>query len=187
MGCSTVSHPQPAGGGYPTQATVTTSAPLRSASLVVSDFVNRPARRQLRHIWLPDTPDPSVQVSLVRALEQLTRLRQLERGWDGLRAEPLTDDACATAIRLLTALALPVPPSAQLVPLKDGGLQIEFHVEGNDVELEIDADGEVHAYIVVDGDEVVMNREVPAPLLPTTMPVIKRHITRMSRILGEQS
>ena len=71
------------------------------------------------------------------------------------------------------------------------GLQIEFHVNAdgktNDVELEIDASGEVHVYILVSDAEIIMNREVPPPLLPTTMPIIKRHLMRMSRILQEQA
>ena len=121
------------------------------------------------------------------AVQQLARLRQLDTGWDGAGAEPLTDDACDTAIRLLTALAMPAPPTAQLVPLEDGGLQLEWHVEGNDVELEIDPQGDVHAYIVATDDAIVLNREVPPALLPATMPVIKRYITRMSRILNEQA
>lgn len=186
-----MSHPLSTGVGHLTHATITTTAPLRGASLTVSDFIRGAARRQPIRVRLPDTLDTPTQLALVQAVQRLARLRKLERGWDGERAEPLTDDACATAIRLLTALALPAPPTAQLVPLEDGGLQIEFHVKANgktnDVELEIDASGEVHVYILVSDAEIIMNREVPPPLLPTTMPIIKRHLMRMSRILQEQA
>jgi len=171
---------------YFTQATVATSAPLSGASLAVSDFISREPKRQPMRVRLPDHLDLAARRALMHAIQQLARLRQLDKGWDGAKAEPLTDDACDTAIRLLTALAMPAPPTAQLVPLEDGGLQLEWHVEGNDVELEIDAQGEVHAYIIA-AAVTVLNREVPQALLPTTMPEIRRYITRMSRILNEQA
>ncbi|MGH9427978.1 MAG: hypothetical protein ACRD2L_16970 [Terriglobia bacterium] len=166
-------------------ATVVTSSPAPDASLIVSDFIRRSRARRPMRLRLTEGPIPGTSHTLMQSIQSLSRLRQLEKNWDGVSAKMLTDDACETALRLLVALAMPAPPSAQLVPLTDGGVQLEWHVAGNDVEIEIDPKGDIHAFIAASDNAIVLNRELPPSLLPTIISEIKRYLTKMSRLLHE--
>jgi hypothetical protein len=72
---------------------------------------------------------------------QLDRLLALPDGWDGARARSITDSAVLTAVQVLFGFADDAVLPPQLVPLPDGGIQLEWHVDGNDLELEVDASG----------------------------------------------
>ena len=61
----------------------------------------------------------------------LSALRTLRPGWDSYGGRPITEQAIATA----QAIAF--------VPSPNGGVQIELHAGGADVEIEIGADGYV--------------------------------------------
>ena len=113
-----------------------------------------------------------------QSLNGLSRLRQLDDGWDGESAKALTDGACVTAISVLVALAIPAPPSAQLVPLQDGGVQIEWHAHGNDIE--VGPIGGAHVFIVASDGAIFLDQELPPPLLHTAIPVLKRHLMRIA-------
>lgn len=166
-------------------ATVATGGPAPHASLIASDFISRTPGRKPMRVRLPEGLPHSATRYLMKAIQSLSHLRQLESRWDGRSAEMLTDDACETAVRLLVSLAIPTPPTVQLVPLADGGVQLEWHAGGNDVEIEVDAIGEVHAFISVPDGSAVLNRELPPSLIPLIIPVVKRHLLIMSRLLGE--
>jgi hypothetical protein len=97
----------------------------------------------------------------------------------------ITDDSCETAVRLLVSLAIPAPPTAQIVPLADGGVQLEWHAGGNDIEIEVDPIGEVHAFISMCDGSVLLNQELPPSLLPLVIPQIKRQLRTISLLLGE--
>jgi hypothetical protein len=168
-------------------ATVATGDPAPHASLIASDFISRTSARKPLRVRLPQNLPHATTVALMKAVQCLSHLRQLEPGWDGGSAEVLTDDACETAIRLLVLLAIPAPPTVQLVPLTDGGVQLEWHVGGNDVEIEVDPIGEVHAFISVSDGSVVLNRELPPSLIPLIIPIIKRHLLSMSRSLSKRT
>lgn len=61
----------------------------------------------------------------------LSSLRDLRKGWDSYDGEPITDAAIRTAEHVY------------FVPLSDGGIQIELHASGRDIEVEIAPDGSV--------------------------------------------
>jgi hypothetical protein len=63
----------------------------------------------------------------------LVELTKLEHGWDGYGSIPPTTDAIRTAAHL------------QVVPVAGGGLQLEIHAGGGDLEIEIQPDGSIHA------------------------------------------
>jgi hypothetical protein len=69
-----------------------------------------------------------------RRLDELASGRCRAAGWDGYKADPLTDDAIAAARQFLNY-------NPAIVPLADGGLQIEWHTAGCTVELEFGSDG----------------------------------------------
>lgn len=64
-------------------------------------------------------------------------LAQLEDGWDGYgKGRKITDAALATARH------------TQVVPMADGGLQMEWHIAGIDCEIEIQPNGKITSFYV---------------------------------------
>jgi hypothetical protein len=70
----------------------------------------------------------------------LRELAELEKDWDGHGSIPPTEDAIRTAANL------------QVVPVGGGGLQLEIHAGGSDLEIEIQPDGRIVAvhWLLVD-------------------------------------
>lgn len=72
---------------------------------------------------------------------KLQELASLQPNWDTYGALPIDQlaiDYAATMLQLLQQQNI-LPPS--IVPMCDGGLQLEWHVRGWDVEWEIHQDG----------------------------------------------
>lgn len=67
-------------------------------------------------------------------------LRSLQPDWNSYGGKPITEEAIAGMKKLLKLLSTP----GWVVPLSDGGLQIEWHGKDDfDVEIEIGPDGKV--------------------------------------------
>ncbi len=82
---------------------------------------------------------------LVQYIEaELNQLLELRAGWDGRRARPVTLAAVKSTVRVIDSLMNDGSAPPQLFPLPDGGVQIEWHVGGNSIEVEIDGGGEAH-------------------------------------------
>lgn len=73
--------------------------------------------------------------------EAVDALRHLAAGWDGWRAQPLTEAAVVAALTIAFRLVDGHHLLPQIFPLPDGGLQLEWHVFGTDVEIEVDGSG----------------------------------------------
>lgn len=65
------------------------------------------------------------------------RLLALEENWDSYGGQAIRREAVDAAIRLRAAVA--TEPS--FVPMSNGGVQVEWHRQGFDIELEISPDG----------------------------------------------
>ena len=78
---------------------------------------------------------------------RFAELRNLENGWDGYRGVALDGQIEAVASSLLGEIYDPrvAPPS--LVPGGDGSLQIEWHVNNCDLEIDVLSPEEVVAYM----------------------------------------
>ena len=63
--------------------------------------------------------------------KQLSELAVLEADWDGYGAPPLGRKAIETA------------GAIQFVPMSNGGVQVELHAGGAEIEIEIEPDGTV--------------------------------------------
>ena len=74
---------------------------------------------------------------LPTVVTRLRTLAQLEEGWDGRNARRISPANLDIAMRLLRAVMRTDTPIPELVPTVRGGLQIEWHVQDVDVELEI--------------------------------------------------
>lgn len=70
----------------------------------------------------------------------------LDTGWDGYSAVPVSFSIAQFAAQMVERLCIPNVPAPSLVPGSDGSLQVEWHVAGFDIELDVSAPLEVEAY-----------------------------------------
>jgi hypothetical protein len=93
---------------------------------------------------------------LARIDGRLKELRSLPRGWDGYDASPISTAVLAFARSVLQSIMTPQCPPPSLVPTHGGGLQLEWHVAGGDVELMIyrPADASLSAFFADGRDPI---------------------------------
>lgn len=72
---------------------------------------------------------------------RIADLRTLEEGWDSYGGMAPTRKALREGESVLRSYDLPYLPGGYLIPLSDGGLQVEWHCGQADVELEISPQG----------------------------------------------
>ena len=79
-------------------------------------------------------------------IERLEELCKLEPGWDGYSAPPLSFSNAYFAASVLASACPPDAPKPEIVPGPNGDLQIEWHTSSTDIELDIHAPYDVHAW-----------------------------------------
>jgi hypothetical protein len=87
--------------------------------------------------------------------DRLAQLLKLPPGWDGHSARPISRTIADYACSLLPRLVRPGIPPPFIAPLASGGLQLEWHRNGWDLEIEIEAPGQLYAY----GRELASNQD----------------------------
>lgn len=97
-------------------------------------------------------------------LRRFGELVQLERGWDGYRAGPVNFDTAFFALRMLEAACDSSAPPPQIVPGSEGDMQVEWHMPDGDIELNVLAPNEVHAWRRTestgsDGEEIFLTND----------------------------
>jgi hypothetical protein len=127
-------------GRLPASQTVTATWALADP-LVKTTLRESPGRRARRiEIRAPRRDLPE---ELLRALERACELQRLPRGWNSHGAEPVSDTAFRHAIEFLTAYVVRGVAGPALVPTVRGGVQLEWHRRGVDIEVEVGPDGSV--------------------------------------------
>jgi hypothetical protein len=88
-------------------------------------------------------------------LDRLGELLQLPEGWNSYRARRVEPGSAAVALNLLGETMLPTTPAPSIVPTPSGGIQLEWHIHGIDLEVGITPSGGVTAAYEdeVDGSE----------------------------------
>jgi hypothetical protein len=134
------------------------SAYTRAAASPASNVVAIPtASKRL----LISEPQRNWRDPVTKRLEELIRL---EEGWDGYRGAPVSFEIAHFAVRMLEVacgLEVPVP---QIVPGSQGDLQIEWHTERGDIELDVLAPNNVSAWrrnesTGPDGEELLLTND----------------------------
>ncbi len=88
------------------------------------------------------------------ALDRISGLTALAVGWNGYEALEIKADMAIDAAAFLTKVAFPGMAAPSITPLADGGVQIEWHRGGVDIEVAF-SDEEPGVYVVDrDGSEV---------------------------------
>jgi hypothetical protein len=94
--------------------------------------------------------------------QELNRLFALPAGWDGFSSDLVTIEAIQKAVTVLVMIADETTPAPQFFPLRDGGIQVEWHVGGNDIEVEVNGVGEAYVFAARSDGEVIADGEVGA-------------------------
>lgn len=81
-----------------------------------------------------DTPEPAW---LRESLQQLQRLLRLEPDWDSYGAKPIRLSTVSFALKTLDQIAPDSLPAPAIVPTPLGGVQLEWHERGVDIEIEV--------------------------------------------------
>jgi hypothetical protein len=116
------------------------------------------------------------------AENEFTSLLALDPGWDGHRAKPVSRRAldAATAV-MFSVLGLSnhhlLP---QIFPLPGGGVQLEWHVGDNDVEIEVSEIGEVGVLAVTSTGEVLHEGEAAGASGAALLEAVSRFVSELS-------
>ena len=77
--------------------------------------------------------------SFLESIEEVVDLLNLPAGWNSYSAKPIAPRNAIKAIRVLADLLEPATPSPIVVPTVRGGIQLEWHTNGVDIEIYIDS------------------------------------------------
>lgn len=83
---------------------------------------------------------------LGRVAQRIGELLRLGSSWDSYGALPISPAEAATALEILLRTADSRTPEPQIVPTSEGGLQLEWHERGIDIEVAPRADRRVGVY-----------------------------------------
>jgi hypothetical protein len=72
-------------------------------------------------------------------VNSLCRFLELPNGWDSYNGRPLRHDTGMFTLQLLNSVLLASTPTPHVVPIADGGVQVEWHQNRLDIELYISA------------------------------------------------
>jgi hypothetical protein len=70
----------------------------------------------------------------------------LEPGWDGANSVSVTSNALEVALNVLEETMAWDTIAPVVVPVPDGGIQLEWHCAGVDLEIYVESDGRVSAW-----------------------------------------
>lgn len=86
-----------------------------------------------------------------QAENRLASIMRLSENWDSYGAQVVTVDSILSAIQLLVAVMKQGTPMPYILPTPTGGVQLEWHQFGIDLEVEVLPDGN---YLIAFEDEV---------------------------------
>ena len=69
--------------------------------------------------------------------EELRGLTRLPPGWDSYTARPISADTATAATQLLLQVVQDDTPVPSIVPMSRGGIQLEWHLRGMNIEVTV--------------------------------------------------
>lgn len=79
--------------------------------------------------------------------KSINEMLSLQPGWDSYGGLPTTEMAARKAIKIISAILSKASCPPAVVPVGDGGVQLEWHNSGWDVEIEVHPNGAVSTFI----------------------------------------
>ncbi len=93
-------------------------------------------------------------------LKSLGHLLRLQPNWDSYGARSINADCVWAAWQLLMAVLREDSPAPFVVPTCRGGIQIEWHTQGVDLEVEVIAPGQFHLLFEEAGSGEMWEKEM---------------------------
>jgi hypothetical protein len=90
-------------------------------------------------------------------VERLGQYLSYSENWNGYGEKAITGQAVARTVNLLTQLAMEGPEPV-VVPMSDGGIQIEWHCGGTEIEIEVPPDDRESSVYVTLPDGTVLEQ-----------------------------
>jgi hypothetical protein len=81
--------------------------------------------------------------TVLKSVEAVVDLLSLPPGWNSYSARPIEHQSAKQAIQLLAEYLKPGTPPPSVVPTVRGGIQLEWHTAGADLEIYIESPNEV--------------------------------------------
>jgi hypothetical protein len=88
-------------------------------------------------------PEPSWLYSMLDRFQHLSRLSD---NWDSYGGRPPSDLAVFTALSLVARLLSDTSAPPAIVPTSEGGVQLEWHRDGDELEIRVTSTGEISAF-----------------------------------------
>lgn len=157
----TVDHPALA---YMTSSLTTASGWQQSGGVPTASVMgNFPSRQLASRELMVDAQGPDLPQWFGAYLNsELNRLFGLPASWDGSTADEVTIEAVSETVAVLASVVTAVTIPPQFFPLADGGIQVEWHVGGNDIEIEVDGTGSGYVLATRASGDTVADGEIRA-------------------------
>ena len=112
--------------------------------------------------------DDNTPAWMASVTERLNTLLSLPKNWDSYGAPPITREAVDRVVAVLESLASSITPTPSVGPTPEGGVQVEWHERGVDLELRSDSDGRLYAFFQnadpdLTWDDELLDESVAAP------------------------
>ena len=91
--------------------------------------------------------------------KQIRSLCELPEKWDGEYARPISEIAAKTAAMIAYVVSGDHADLAQFFPTPNGGIQVEWFVDGNELEIEIDENGNAYVTSVDNKGRILFEHE----------------------------
>lgn len=121
---------------------------------LVEEIADAPHRHLFVSTWtgIP-APIPQIETLADRSRAAIDELTKLDPGWDGYDGDPVLPQVAGHALRLLGAIGAYTQIVPDVVPLSNGGLQLEWYVGIHEIEVEIAPDCATRLHRECTGDE----------------------------------
>ena len=117
-------------------------------------MADAPRRHGFISTWTANfAPIPPIETLADRSRAAIDELTKLNAGWDGYDGGPVLPQVARHALRLLEAIGAHTQIVPDVVPLSNGGLQLEWYIGIHEIEVEIAPDCATHLHRECTGDE----------------------------------
>lgn len=114
----------------------------RGYSLWKSRVIRTVGVRLERDLWGGASQPPWVN----DVVDRLVDVYELQYGWDGVGGVPISEMAFETSLHILPEIMSEQTIAPLVVPTASGGIQLEWHCAGVDLEIYIEEDGQVSVW-----------------------------------------
>lgn len=127
-----------------------------------------------------EPPPGGLALVLRKVVDELSRLGDLQSGWDGRRARRVTREAIYATAAILGRLLDRHSEAPQFFPLPGGGIQVMWCADEIEIEIEIDSSGEAQIIAEAASGEVIVEGIIDSQESPDLIRVAAGLVRRAS-------